>query len=180
MRRGRPWSAQATATAIDLLATRETERLGSVERARLLSRLRGMSAEDVIRAPWGRAGIRRYCASVSFLERIRQEVTLTGSSAVDADPVMAAQFGLAVARRDEVDGYVTPAAAQPRVGWMAPPWPNVFELARVFTTRPRLPKPTSRSRVSAINSASQLTPVAMAARTIAMNGRRRAASRGST
>jgi hypothetical protein len=48
-------------------------------------------------------------------------------------------------------------------GWMAPPWPNVFELARVFTPRPRLPKPTSRSGVSAINSASQLTPVAMAA-----------------
>lgn len=71
-----------------------------------------MSAEDLVRAIWGRASVRRYRASTSFIDRIRQEVTLTGASAIDADGAIAGQFGLASARREEVDGYVDSATAQ--------------------------------------------------------------------
>lgn len=112
VRRGRPWSAETSSAAVDLLTAGETGRLGSTERSRLISRLRHMSAEDLVRAIWGRASVRRYRASTSFIDRIRQEVTLTGSSAVDADGAIAGQFGLAAAQRLEVDGYVDSATAQ--------------------------------------------------------------------
>ena len=39
-------------------------------------------------------------------------MTLTESSAIDADGAIAGQFGLAAARHDEVDGYVDSATAQ--------------------------------------------------------------------
>ena len=112
VRRGRPWSAETSGAAIDLLTAGETGRLGSIERSRLILRLRHLSAEDVVRATRGRASVRRYRASASFIDRIRQEVTLTGSSAIDADGAIAGQFGLAAARHDEVDGYVDSATAQ--------------------------------------------------------------------
>ncbi len=112
VRRGRPWSAETSSAAVDLLTAGETRRLGSIERSRLISRLRHMSAEDLVRAIWGRASVRRYRASTSFIDRIRQEVTLTGSSAIDADGAIAGQFGLAAAQRLEVDGYVDSATVQ--------------------------------------------------------------------
>jgi hypothetical protein len=71
-----------------------------------------MSAEELVRATWGRASVRRYRASTSFIDRIRQQVTLTGASAIDADGAIAGQFGLAAAQREEVDGYVDSATAQ--------------------------------------------------------------------
>ena len=63
VRRGRPWSAETSGAAIDLLTAGETGRLGSIERSRLILRLRHLSAEDVVRATRGRASVRRYRAS---------------------------------------------------------------------------------------------------------------------
>jgi len=106
VRRGRPWACETSYAAIDLLSSGQTRRLGAVDRSRLLSRLRLMSAEDVVRATQGRAEVRRYRASASFIDQIRQVLLLTGSSAINSDSDIAMQFGLAVARRDEVDGYI--------------------------------------------------------------------------
>ena len=71
-----------------------------------------MDAEDLVRATSGRAEVRRYRASSSFLDRIRQSVTLTGSAAVDARRDVAGLFGLASAQRDAVDGYVDRATVR--------------------------------------------------------------------
>lgn len=112
VRRGRPWTVETRLAAIDLLSSGTTDRLGQVERSRLASRLREMTAEDVVRATQGRASARRYRASPSFLALIKQEATLTGASAIDADRGIAGQFGLASATRDRVDGYVDEATDQ--------------------------------------------------------------------
>lgn len=111
-RRGRPWSTETIFAAIELLADGQTERLESTQRSRLRARLRRMDAEDLVRATSGRAEVRRYRASGSFLDRIRQSVTLTGSSAVDDRRDVAGLFGLSSAQRDAVDGYVDRATVQ--------------------------------------------------------------------
>ncbi len=71
-----------------------------------------MDAEDLVRATSGRAEVSRYRASRSFLDRIRQSIELTGSSAVDARRDVAGRFGLASAQRDAVDGYADRATTQ--------------------------------------------------------------------
>lgn len=111
-RRGRPWAAETKRAAADLLAEGRTERLTQAERSRLRSRLRGMTAEEPVQAMSGRAQVRRLRASGSFLDRLRQSVTLTGAAAVDADRAVAGRFGLASAQRDTVDGYVDADTAQ--------------------------------------------------------------------
>lgn len=111
-RRGRPWSTETILAAIELLTHGQTKRLESTQRSRLRSRLRHMDAEDLVRATSGRAKVRRYRASSSFLDRIRQSVTLTGSAAVDARRDVAGIFGLASTQRDVVDGYVDRATAR--------------------------------------------------------------------
>lgn len=105
-RRGRPWAAETTRAATDLLAHGRTERLTQSARSRLRSRLRSMTAEDLVQAMSGRAQVRNFRASGSFLDRLRRSVTLTGTAAVDADRAVAGRFGLATAQRDTVDGYV--------------------------------------------------------------------------
>lgn len=112
VRRGRPWTAATSLAAIDLLTIGRTDRLGQVERSRLISRLRGMTAEDVVRATQGRARARRYRASASFLDRIRTAATLTGTSAIDADRAVAGQFGLSSSTRDMADAYVDRRTAE--------------------------------------------------------------------
>lgn len=112
VRRGRPWSLDSIRAAIDLLADGATERLETSQRSRLRSRLRAMTAEDLVRATRGRASVSRYRASNSFLDRIRSQVTLTGHSAVDADRATAGVFGLAASRSETVDGYVTEEHAE--------------------------------------------------------------------
>ncbi len=69
-RPGRPWSSETIAAAIDLLDHGASEQLDSVERARLLKRLRLASPEEVVRAMRKRAQVQRYRASESFIERI--------------------------------------------------------------------------------------------------------------
>ncbi len=111
LRRGRPWSTNAIAAAIDLLTHGDTARLSSVEARRLRDRLAGLSAEDLVRATRSRAEVRRYRASASFLDRVRKEIALTGVWAIDNDTALAKEFSLAQGRQASVDGYVDSTAA---------------------------------------------------------------------
>lgn len=111
LRRGRPWSAETIAAALDVLTEGDTTRLSSVERKRLRERLAGQSAEDLVRATRPRAKARRYRASASFLDRLRKEVALTGASAIDNDTALAKEFGLGQGAQVNVDGYVDRTAA---------------------------------------------------------------------
>lgn len=111
LRRGRPWSTNAIAAAIDLLTHGDTARLSSVEARRLRDRLAGLSAEDLVRATRSRAEVRRYRASASFLDRVRKEIALTGVWAIDNDTALAKEFSLALGRQASVDGYVDSTAA---------------------------------------------------------------------
>jgi excisionase family DNA binding protein len=103
---GRPWSMNTIAASIDLLAGGEGTRQSSVERKRLHGRLGGMSAEDLVRATCSRAEVRRYRASASFLDHVRNVVALTGVAATDKDPALAKEFGLSRSAQISVDGYV--------------------------------------------------------------------------
>jgi peptidyl-tRNA hydrolase len=111
IRRGRPWSAETIAAALDLLSQGDTTRLSSVERKRLRERLAGLSAEDLVRATRSRADVRRYRTSASFLDRMRKEVAATGAAAIDNDAALAKEFGLAQGAQVTVDGYVDSNAA---------------------------------------------------------------------
>jgi len=106
LRRGRPWSTNAIAAALDLLTHGDTDRVSSVERKRLRTRLAGMSAEDLVRATRARADVRRYRGAASFLDRARKEFALTGAAAIDDDTTVAKEFGLSRSPQDSVDGYV--------------------------------------------------------------------------
>jgi len=106
LRRGRPWSTEAIAAALDLLTYGDTDRLSSVERKRLRTRLAGMTAEDLVRASRSRSDVKRYRAAASFLDRVRNEVALTGAPAVDHDTEVAKQFSLSGGPQASVDGYV--------------------------------------------------------------------------
>jgi hypothetical protein len=59
-----------------------------------------------------RAVVRRYRASESFLDEVAQSVTLTGTSAIDADSQLAHDFGLSGQVGRSVDGYLTGKAAK--------------------------------------------------------------------
>lgn len=104
--RGRPWEAETIAAAIELLTDGQTARLASIARGRLCHRLSGMSAQQLVRATRMRADVRRYRSAVSFLDMVKDAVTLTGSAAIDSDLALARKFGLAGSDRDLVDGYV--------------------------------------------------------------------------
>lgn len=106
LRRGRPWSTNTIAAAIDLLTDGDTTRKSSVERKRLHGRLACLSAEDLVRATGSRAEVRRYRASASFIDRVRKDLALTGVAAIDSDPALAKDFGLARSAQISVDGYV--------------------------------------------------------------------------
>lgn len=114
--RGRPWSRKAIAAAIELLTDGSTQRLGSVERARLLKRLHTIAAEDLVAVMRMRARVKRYRASASFLGRIARDVTITGTAAIDADVTLAHEFGLAAAGRGFVDGYLDAEVSERIVG----------------------------------------------------------------
>jgi len=94
LRRGRLWSAKAIAATLDLLAHQETTRLSSAERKRPTARLANPSAEDLVRATRSRAVVRRYRSSESFVDRVREQVSLTGAAAIDRDTSPAMEFGL--------------------------------------------------------------------------------------
>jgi len=104
--RGRPWSGETIAAAIDLLTDGSTQRLAAVEVTRLRKRLTSISAEELVAVTRMRARVQRYRASASFLKRIADEVTMTGAAAIDADTTLAREFGLASSGRGRVDGYV--------------------------------------------------------------------------
>jgi hypothetical protein len=106
LRRGRPWSTKAIAAALDLLTHGDTDHLSSVERKRLRARLDGMSAEDLVQATRPRADVQRYRSAASFLDRVRQEVVLTGAAAIDDDTAVAKEFGLSRSPQASIDGYV--------------------------------------------------------------------------
>lgn len=105
-RRGRPWSEETVWAAVDLLQSGHTARLNAAQRSRLRARLRDMDALEFVRLARRRSEVSHYRASSSFLERLREHVTLTGSAAVAEDRAVANLFGLATGNRATVDGYV--------------------------------------------------------------------------
>lgn len=110
--RGRPWSQESIELALEFLHTGDSTSGTSVERARTRKRLATISAEGLVQAMRRRAVVWRYRASESFLEQVAQAVTLTGTSAVDADAALAHEFGLAGAAGKSVDGYISEKAAK--------------------------------------------------------------------
>lgn len=65
-----------------------------------------MDADGLVRATRQRAAVHRYRVAASYLDRLREEVTRTGLSALDEADVAKA-LGMAMARnRDRLDAYV--------------------------------------------------------------------------
>lgn len=95
--RGRPWSAEAAWGALWMISGLEARWLDDRTRSRLSSRLRTTDAEEVVHACRRRAEVRRCRVSDSFLDELREELTLTGASAAE-------QFGLA-GELSRVEGY---------------------------------------------------------------------------
>jgi hypothetical protein len=106
-RRGRAWSPETIHHAIAFLQGNDAHEMSATQRSRLRSRLRTMSAEECVQATFGRARRLRYRATGSFVDRVREQVVLTATSAIDADTAVAATFGIVAASSVEVDGYVS-------------------------------------------------------------------------
>jgi hypothetical protein len=105
--RGRSWNARTVWAALALLDGHHHVSLSSPSQLwHLRNRLRRMHAEDLVRNGRGRATTIRYRASASYLDRLAQRLTLTATSAIDADPKLAKLFGLAGARTASIDGYL--------------------------------------------------------------------------
>ncbi len=110
--RGRPWTQESIALALEFLHQGESTSGTSVERARTRKRLATITAEGLVQAMRRRAVVRRYRASESFLGQVAQGLTVTGTSAVDADAELAHNLGLAGAAGKSVDGYISDKAAK--------------------------------------------------------------------
>ena len=110
--RGRPWTQESIGLALEWLHTGAATSGTSIERARTRKRLATVAAEGLVQAMRRRAVVRRYRASESFLSTIAQGVTVTGTSAIDADEALAHDFGLARAAGKSVDGYSSEKAAK--------------------------------------------------------------------
>ena len=104
--RGRPWSTETVAAALDLLRSGHTARLTQSQRSRLLARLRRINADEVVRFARGRVRTHRYRAVPAYLGAIRAQLLVTGATAVNADESVAALFGLSKSQSNAVDGYV--------------------------------------------------------------------------
>lgn len=105
--RGRRWHDTTVWAALALLDNRETGWPPDPSRRwHLRNRLAGMSVEDLIRVARSRATVLRFRASASFLESVAERVTRTGLSAL-SDQRLAKELGLAVARAEGVDGYLS-------------------------------------------------------------------------
>jgi excisionase family DNA binding protein len=105
--RGRIWNTRTVWAALALLDGHDDVSLSSTSQLwHLRERLRRMQPHDLVRRGRSRAKTIRYRASASYLDELAQHLTLTGTSAIDADPKLANLFGLANARTASVDGYV--------------------------------------------------------------------------
>lgn len=106
--RGRGWNARTVWAALGLLDGDDHVGLSSASQEwHLRERLRGMQPHDLVRHGRWRAKTIRYRASASYLDQLALHVTLTGTSALDADPKLTKLFGLSGARTNTVDGYVS-------------------------------------------------------------------------
>jgi excisionase family DNA binding protein len=103
---GRPWNQATAWAALELLSSDKTDRLTETQRSRLRSRLRGLTAAELIPLARRRARTCRYRVSASFLDRLRERVVSTGSAAISESADVAARFGLAAGRTETVDGYL--------------------------------------------------------------------------
>jgi hypothetical protein len=109
--RGRAWNARTVWAALGLLDGDDHVSLSSASQEwHLRERLRGMQPHDLVRHGRWRAKTIRYRASASYLDDLAQHLTLTGTSAIDADPKLTRLFGLSGARAASVDGYVSAEA----------------------------------------------------------------------
>jgi excisionase family DNA binding protein len=105
--RGRRWHETTVWAALALLDNRESGWPHDTSRRwHLRNRLAGMSVEDLIRVARSRATVLRFRASTSFLESLAERVTRTGLSAL-SDEMLAKKLGLAVARTEGLDGYLS-------------------------------------------------------------------------
>jgi excisionase family DNA binding protein len=105
--RGRSWYARTVWAAIAMLDGDNRAALSNPSQLwHLRNRVRHMDADDLVRSAGSRATVIRYRASTSYLDQLAEHITLTGASAVDADPQLAQHFGLAGARAATLEGYV--------------------------------------------------------------------------
>lgn len=110
--RGRPWTQGSIELALELLNTGTATSGTSVERSRTRKRLETITDEGLVQKMRRRAVVRRYRASKSFLDEVAQSVTLTGTSAIDADFQLAHDFGLSGQVGRSVDGYISGKVAK--------------------------------------------------------------------
>jgi hypothetical protein len=104
--RGRPWNQRTVWVAIDLLSGKTSQELTSSQRWHVRNRLRQMTTADLVRLGRRRASVHRYRVSESFLANLRNELVVTGASALDANVGLASEFRLAGRGKAGVDGYV--------------------------------------------------------------------------
>jgi excisionase family DNA binding protein len=105
--RGRHWHEDTAWAALQLLSGHtDVWAANTSRRWHLRNRLTHMDVEELIRAARSRARVHRYRASASFLAKLADQITRTGLSAL-SDRGLAQELGLAVARTDLLDGYVS-------------------------------------------------------------------------
>lgn len=105
-RQGRRWQEQTTWAVLAMLDGQHRKDWADASRRwHLRQRLARMDAADLVRSARARAEVRRYRASTSYLDTLSAEITRTGLSAL-SDAATARVFGMAVARADDIDGYL--------------------------------------------------------------------------
>jgi excisionase family DNA binding protein len=100
---GRPWSAETAWAALRLLSGLEANWIDQQTSYRLRQRLKTMSPERLGWVCRSRAEVRRFRASLSFLDELRSRISLTGASALESGR------DLLSPPTDSVDGYCTSA-----------------------------------------------------------------------
>lgn len=106
-RRGRPWNEATAWAALALLSGRAVDSIPAAQRTRLMHRLRRSTSDEVAYLA------RRRHTTVHRMRGWGGEMLGAGSvlvaggvSALDADPALAARFGLTAGHPGVVDGYV--------------------------------------------------------------------------
>ena len=125
--RGRKWGATTVWIALTLLTAHDAAtddvadrdvfeqrlltaglRLPDASRVwHLQTRLRDMSALELVRIARGRARVSRWRVSASYAEQLRGQLVLSGTDAIAHSRDIADRFGLAGGAEVSVDGYLT-------------------------------------------------------------------------
>ena len=102
---GRLWAPKTAWAALCLLSGQDTPWLGSSEKSRLRNRLHSIGPDEVHQLARNRALVKRYRATPTAVDMLRQSLIPTAGSAM-RDEETAARFGL-TGGGGFVDGYAT-------------------------------------------------------------------------